>query len=175
MVAEKAAKKREKTESAAKKATYSKKKAEKERRAVMRAEKAQEKEAEKARKAAERESKKKNKKKPRMRKQVILQLITDMLGSLFSDTEEARGQSEEGICMYITNFVVCVTIELPDPIAGENTCQSCGGYYSDDDDKEQACWIWCDEDCGWWFHYWCAGFTRKPRRSTKFVCSFCTS
>ena len=57
--------------------------------------------------------------------------------------------------------------------ADEEVCQECGGLYEDDDEAEQAGWIGCDRECGRWFHYWCAGFARKPRSSTKFVCGHC--
>ena len=55
----------------------------------------------------------------------------------------------------------------------EEMCQSCGGMYFDDDEETQAGWIGCDGDCGRWYHYTCAGFTRKPKRSTKFMCKHC--
>ena len=53
----------------------------------------------------------------------------------------------------------------------ENTCQGCGGAYNEDERKH---WIGCDGPSCWrWYHYWCAGFRRKPRKTTKFLCSFC--
>ena len=43
----------------------------------------------------------------------------------------------------------------------ENICQECGANYDEDD--FQDAWIGCDnDDCGRWFHYWCAGFGQKP-------------
>jgi hypothetical protein len=54
----------------------------------------------------------------------------------------------------------------------ENTCQVCGIHFDDDDHQEA--WIGCDSDnCGRWFHYWCAGFDRKPSSRKKFLCGFC--
>ena len=58
-------------------------------------------------------------------------------------------------------------------IADEEMCQGCGVMYDDDDEAEQAGWIGCDNECGRWYHYWCAGFTRKPRHTTKFLCELC--
>ena len=43
----------------------------------------------------------------------------------------------------------------------ENISQECGAQY--DEDEFQDAWIKCDnDDCGRWFHYWCAGFSRMP-------------
>ena len=40
----------------------------------------------------------------------------------------------------------------------ENKCQECGCTY--DDDEHPEAWIGCDnDDCGRWFHYWCAQFS----------------
>ena len=53
----------------------------------------------------------------------------------------------------------------------ENICQECGSDYNDD--EYQYAWIGCNNDCGRWFHYWCAGFDRKPSARKKFICYFC--
>lgn len=54
----------------------------------------------------------------------------------------------------------------------ENECQVCGAAY--DDDNDQEAWIGCDnEDCGRWYHYWCAGFKRKPSSRKDFFCKYC--
>ena len=42
-------------------------------------------------------------------------------------------------------------------------CQSCGEKFKD---GEEGDWIGFYRDCGRWFHYLCAGSTRKPRQST---------
>ena len=59
------------------------------------------------------------------------------------------------------------------PTVDENICQECGVSYDEDD--HQDAWIGCDNEdtCGRWFHYWCAGFDRKPRARKKFICSYC--
>ena len=59
------------------------------------------------------------------------------------------------------------------PTVDENICQECGVSYDEDD--HQDAWIGCDNEdtCGRWFHYWCAGFDRKPRAHKKFICSYC--
>ena len=44
----------------------------------------------------------------------------------------------------------------------ENISQECGAQY--DEDEFQDAWIKCDDDCGRWFHYWCASFSRMPRK-----------
>ena len=60
----------------------------------------------------------------------------------------------------------------PEPEVDEEACQECGVLYEDDD--RQDAWIGCDnETCGRWFHYWCAGFKRKPTSRKKFICSYC--
>ena len=54
----------------------------------------------------------------------------------------------------------------------ENICQECGAEY--DEDEFQDAWIGCDNDeCGRWYHYWCAGFGRKPSSQKKFICNNC--
>ena len=52
-------------------------------------------------------------------------------------------------------------------------CQGCGSCYRDEGVKKQRAWIGCDR-CWRWFHYWCAGLTRKPRKSTEFLCEHCS-
>ena len=46
----------------------------------------------------------------------------------------------------------------------ENVCQVCHSRYDEEDEADPEFWIGCDGDCGWWFHFWCAGFKRKPGR-----------
>ena len=58
------------------------------------------------------------------------------------------------------------------PIVDEDICQECGANYDEDDYPEA--WIGCDnEECGRWYHYWCAGFKRKPTSRKKFTCNYC--
>ena len=59
------------------------------------------------------------------------------------------------------------------PTVDENICQECGVSY--DEDEYQDARIGCDNEdaCGRWFHYWCAGFDRKPSARKKFICSYC--
>ena len=48
-------------------------------------------------------------------------------------------------------------------------CSQCGANYDEDDYPEA--WIGCDnEECGRWYHYWCAGFKKKPTSRKKFTC-----
>ena len=54
----------------------------------------------------------------------------------------------------------------------ENICQECGANY--EEDEHQDAWIGCDNnECGRWFHYYCAGFDKKPSKRKKFICNYC--
>ena len=56
----------------------------------------------------------------------------------------------------------------------ENTCQGCGGNYDDEAEDSQRAWIGCDHPGSWrWYHYWCAGYKRKPQKKAKFICTKC--
>ena len=58
----------------------------------------------------------------------------------------------------------------------EECCQKCGGRCEDDDEAVKKTWIGCDGPGCWrWFHFQCAGFTRKPSKSTTFLCETCKS
>ena len=55
-------------------------------------------------------------------------------------------------------------------------CQVCGGSYSTDTDERKKSWIGCDgPQCQRWFHYWCAGYKRKPSSRQQFLCYACKS
>ena len=42
--------------------------------------------------------------------------------------------------------------------------------YKNEDEATQRAWIGCDRTGCWrWYHYWYAGFSRKPRRNTVYV------
>lgn len=56
----------------------------------------------------------------------------------------------------------------------ENTCQSCGGKYEDDDDDAKEGWIGCDERGCWrWYHYWCVGKLDVLDPKLHWVCPAC--
>ena len=79
-------------------------------------------------------------------------------GKLEVTEEEAEGDPEE--------------VAEEEAEIDEEVCQECGANYNDDD--KQDAWIGCDnEKCGRWFHYWCAGFKRKPTSRKKFKCLYC--
>ncbi|MDA8002831.1 MAG: hypothetical protein MPL62_16230, partial [Alphaproteobacteria bacterium] len=49
-------------------------------------------------------------------------------------------------------------------------CFSCGEECIDGQEK---LWVCCDE-CYRWYHYKCAGFSRRPKRE-EFICNICSS
>ena len=51
-------------------------------------------------------------------------------------------------------------------------CEVCGGSYDDDSEKRKKAWIGCD-GCDRWFHFWCAGYKRKPSTRSQFLCYAC--
>ncbi len=56
----------------------------------------------------------------------------------------------------------------------EDECQVCGGCYSTDTEDKKKGWIGCDgPGCHRWFHFWCAGYKRKPSTRAKFLCYAC--
>ena len=56
----------------------------------------------------------------------------------------------------------------------DDECEVCGGSYSGDSEKRKKAWIGCD-GCDRWFHYWCAGYKRKPSTRSQFLCYACKS
>ena len=71
---------------------------------------------------------------------------------------------------YITHICIYTVGAKANPEVDENTCQGCGNQYDDDDEA----WIGCDViGCCRWYHYWCAGYRKKPRKTTKFICTHC--
>ena len=71
-------------------------------------------------------------------------------------------------------FISTVTLHSPVLQQWTRTSARSGGVSYNEDDHQDA-WIGCDNEdtCGRWFHYWCAGFDRKPRTRKKFICSYC--
>ena len=55
----------------------------------------------------------------------------------------------------------------------EEICLGCGSCYGAEGIQRQKAWIGCDA-CWRWYHYWCAGMSRKPRKNTEFLCDHCT-
>ena len=53
-------------------------------------------------------------------------------------------------------------------------CQGCGAHFDEDEESAQRAWIGCDgPECWRWFHFYCAGFKKKPKKTTKFLCAHC--
>ena len=86
----------------------------------------------------------------------------DMFGSMFNDERDQEISKYPSICMTMFDDL------MPGMwLAIIN--------YDDDTPHQQAGWIGCDTNCGRWFHYWCAGCTKKPRATSKFYCQACKS
>jgi hypothetical protein len=51
----------------------------------------------------------------------------------------------------------------------EDVCHIC----REPEDDDQEVWVGCDL-CWRWFHFWCAGLSRRPIQSQKWVCPCCT-
>ena len=62
-------------------------------------------------------------------------------------------------------------IDVSDDDKDVNHCFSCGVECIDGQEK---LWVGCDE-CYRWYHYKCAGFSRRPKREEEIICKICSS
>lgn len=91
---------------------------------------------------------------------------------IFTNIPSTNLSLEDEVAQSTDHEDYAVDLNDPDDDDRDSVCHICKANY--DDDEQQEALIGCDNDeCGRWFHFWCAGFKRKPTARKAFVCPYC--